>query len=206
MLEFKVQMRSWPLSRQAKAFRGMVFAQTMDENVLANQQAMNRSCRKILSLKTDAERAALVKEDDARLSHVFTATVSYVGKGNFGEAEQYITDFHTLAFPMVEGILIEISAVHHQFTLDFIQNFSSAVYLEAFLKEFEQNRISYRFQGEKPLCIPGIALPWLEDKQRMEHSLCSHHACFITGENIRIDGGMTRLIIYHGEQGWSYAD
>lgn len=34
--------------------------------------------------------------------------------------------------------------------------------------------------------------------------LCSDKAGFITGENICIDGGMTRLMIYHGEHGWSY--
>ena len=32
--------------------------------------------------------------------------------------------------------------------------------------------------------------------------LCSDKAGFITGENIRIDGGMTRLMIYHGDHGW----
>ncbi len=32
--------------------------------------------------------------------------------------------------------------------------------------------------------------------------LCSDKAGFITGENICIDGGMTRQIIYHGEHGW----
>ena len=32
--------------------------------------------------------------------------------------------------------------------------------------------------------------------------LCSEKAGFITGENICIDGGMTRLMIYHGEHGW----
>jgi NAD(P)-dependent dehydrogenase (short-subunit alcohol dehydrogenase family) len=36
--------------------------------------------------------------------------------------------------------------------------------------------------------------------------LSSGKAGFITGENICIDGGMTRLMIYHGEHGWSYAD
>ena len=36
--------------------------------------------------------------------------------------------------------------------------------------------------------------------------LCSDKASFITGENICIDGGMTRLMIYHGEHGWSYQD
>ena len=32
--------------------------------------------------------------------------------------------------------------------------------------------------------------------------LCSDMAGFITGENICIDGGMTRLMIYHGDHGW----
>lgn len=32
--------------------------------------------------------------------------------------------------------------------------------------------------------------------------LCSDKAGFITGENICIDGGMTRQMIYHGEHGW----
>ena len=32
--------------------------------------------------------------------------------------------------------------------------------------------------------------------------LCSDKASFITGENITIDGGMTKLMIYHGDHGW----
>ena len=34
--------------------------------------------------------------------------------------------------------------------------------------------------------------------------LCSDKAGFITGENICIDGGMTRQMIYHGDCGWTY--
>ncbi len=36
--------------------------------------------------------------------------------------------------------------------------------------------------------------------------LCSDKAGFITGENICIDGGMTKLMIYHGDNGWSLND
>lgn len=36
--------------------------------------------------------------------------------------------------------------------------------------------------------------------------LCSDKAGFITGENICIDGGMTRQMIYHGEHGWTLAE
>ncbi len=34
--------------------------------------------------------------------------------------------------------------------------------------------------------------------------LCSDRAGFITGENICIDGGMTRQMIYHADCGWTY--
>ena len=36
--------------------------------------------------------------------------------------------------------------------------------------------------------------------------LCSDKAGFITGENICIDGGMTKLMVYHGEHGWTLND
>ena len=32
--------------------------------------------------------------------------------------------------------------------------------------------------------------------------LCSDNAGFITGENICVDGGMTKQMIYHGDHGW----
>ncbi len=43
-----------------------------------------------------------------------------------------------------------------------------------------------------------------EDIAEMILFLCSDKAGFITGENICIDGGMTRQMIYHGEHGWEF--
>lgn len=43
-----------------------------------------------------------------------------------------------------------------------------------------------------------------EDIAEMVKFLCSDKAGFITGENICIDGGMTRQMIYHGEHGWKF--
>ena len=45
-----------------------------------------------------------------------------------------------------------------------------------------------------------------EDIAEMVLFLCSEKAGFITGENICIDGGMTRQMIYHGEHGWSFQE
>lgn len=42
------------------------------------------------------------------------------------------------------------------------------------------------------------------DIANMVMFLCSDKAGFITGENICIDGGMTKLMIYHGDHGWTY--
>lgn len=47
-----------------------------------------------------------------------------------------------------------------------------------------------------------IGLP--EDIAYLVRFLSSEQAGFITGENIRVDGGMSRLMIYHDEHGWSY--
>ena len=43
-----------------------------------------------------------------------------------------------------------------------------------------------------------------EDIAALALFLCSDAAGFITGETICVDGGMTKLMIYHGEHGWSF--
>lgn len=40
------------------------------------------------------------------------------------------------------------------------------------------------------------------DFTNMVMFLCSDKAGYITGENICIDGGMIRQMIYHGDHGW----
>jgi len=42
------------------------------------------------------------------------------------------------------------------------------------------------------------------DIANMALFLASDKAGFITGENICIDGGQTKLMIYHGDHGWTY--
>ena len=42
-----------------------------------------------------------------------------------------------------------------------------------------------------------------QDIAQMALFLASDKAGFITGENICIDGGMTKLMIYHGDHGWT---
>ena len=42
-----------------------------------------------------------------------------------------------------------------------------------------------------------------KDIAEMVLFLCPDKAGFINGENICIDGGMTKQMIYHGDNGWN---
>jgi NAD(P)-dependent dehydrogenase (short-subunit alcohol dehydrogenase family) len=60
--------------------------------------------------------------------------------------------------------------------------------------------------GADALQQPAGRVGKLEDIAETVLFLCSDKAGFITGENICIDGGMTKLMIYHGEHGWTYRE
>lgn len=42
------------------------------------------------------------------------------------------------------------------------------------------------------------------DIVRAAFFLCDEENSFITGENLVVDGGMSKLMIYHGDEGWTY--
>ena len=63
---------------------------------------------------------------------------------------------------------------------------------------------SYKvYEGEDALQHPTGRVGNPSDIASMALYLCSDMAGFISGENICIDGGMTRQMIYHGDHGWS---
>ena len=43
-----------------------------------------------------------------------------------------------------------------------------------------------------------------EDVVRLALFLCDEKSGFINGEDITVDGGMSKMMIYHGEAGWTY--
>ena len=59
------------------------------------------------------------------------------------------------------------------------------------------------YEGADALQQPAGRVGNPMDIANMALFLASRKAGFITGENICIDGGQTRLMIYHGDHGWS---
>ena len=60
------------------------------------------------------------------------------------------------------------------------------------------------FEGEDAMQHPVQRVGNPLDIANMVLFLCSDKASFITGENVCIDGGMTKLMIYHNDYGWNY--
>ena len=60
------------------------------------------------------------------------------------------------------------------------------------------------YEGPDALQQPAGRVGHPGDIANMVLFLCSDKAGFITGENICIDGGQSRLMIYHNDCGWSY--
>ena len=60
------------------------------------------------------------------------------------------------------------------------------------------------YEGPDALQQPAGRVGDPMDIAHMALFLASDKAGFITGENICIDGGQTRLMVYHGDHGWSY--
>ena len=59
------------------------------------------------------------------------------------------------------------------------------------------------YTGADALQHPAGRVGRAGDIAEMVMFLCSDNAGFITGENICIDGGMTKQMIYHGDFGWT---
>ena len=161
-LEYKDKMRLWPIGKQSAAYRGMVLAQTREEVLVDAQISMNRQSEEMIALSSDEERALYASDGSDSLKKALTATVSYVGKSDFGEMEKHISSIHGYAYAMNESLLIEVSAVSKRIFIEFIQNFSSSVYAEAFQKELEENGIRYAAEPAKDFRLAPICHEWLE--------------------------------------------
>lgn len=161
-LEYEKNLRHLSMRQQIQAYRKMVADQTTQENVLSGVASVIGLTKLLLSKNTHEERAAIAAYADEMAIRTGTACVSYVGKANFQEAEKYVREFHVWSYNTTP-ITVQISAVNEKFTFDFIQKFHSPIYLNAFLKELDENGISHDFQAGIREELPNIVLPWNQE-------------------------------------------
>ena len=165
LLAYEKNLRHLSLRQQIQAYRNMVADQTTEENVLSGVASVVGLTKMLLSKNRHEERTGIAAYVDEMAVRTGTACVSYVGKANFQEAEKYVREFHVGSYNTTP-ITVQISAVNGKFTFDFIQKFHSPIYVHAFLKELEENGISYEFQTGMREELPHIVLPWNQEQAR----------------------------------------
>ena len=164
-LVFAERMKKMDFETQETCFRGMVAMQTDDNMVRKEVQEYQELMQVIASMPTHEERHAHCKRLSDEKSRMFTATVSYAGKMNMGEAARYVQEFHALpstALPSCETPLtLELSAVNGSFYVNFMQFFEGEDYLTAFIRQMRENDINYDVLYQEPTKYPGFISPWL---------------------------------------------
>lgn len=66
--------------------------------------------------------------------------------------------------------------------------------------KYNQEKINLTYADHHQHPVSRVGKP--EDIAKMAIFLCSEDASFITGQEFVVDGGMTKLMIYHNDYGW----
>ena len=163
-LVYGSRMASKGFDVQETCFRGMVAIQTDASMVLQEVRAYQDLMARLAELPTIDERRALCQRLSEEKTARFTATVSYVGKSGFGDAEFYVQEFHALpstALPScATPLTLELSAVNGSFYVNFMQFFREDDYLRAFIMQLRENGIDYDVLYQEAAKYPALALPW----------------------------------------------
>lgn len=146
-LPYTDRIRKLDFSTQATCFRGMVTLQSDVDMVLDEIRDYQALVEKLKAMDDPRERHACCVRGMEALSRCVTATVSYVGKSDLGEAEFYIQGFDALpstALPSTHvPLTVEMSAVNGYFFLNFIQYFHEEAYFDMFVRQLRKNNIDY---------------------------------------------------------------
>ena len=126
----------------------------------------------------------------------------YFSKGasivNISSSRDRMSQPQTESYTAAKG---GISALTHALAV----SFSGKVRVNSISPGWIDNNYTV-YEGTDAIQQPSGRVGNPPDIANMVLYLCSDMAGFITGENICIDGGMTRHMIYHGDFGWSLDD
>ena len=163
-LVYSDKMKKLSFMDQATSYRGMVALQSDPDIVREEIKEYQQIVRDLEALPTLEEKHQYAVDRMDLLTSYFTATISYVGKTDMGEAEQFIQEFHVLpstALPSsATPLTLELSAMNGSFYVNFMQYFPEDCYLKAFIRELRENNINYDVLYQEDTKYPGMIDLW----------------------------------------------
>ena len=155
LFDYDEKLINLSLEEQIKVVREKV-KESLEEPQSLNSISSAYNLLLMLSNLKDEDKIKQISDMiNNKTKETVSASISYVGKANFGDIEQYITDFKTITISHTP-IMIEISAVNGRFYLDFIQNFEDERYIKAFKEELESLKIKYEVKDVCKIELPGF--------------------------------------------------
>ncbi len=136
------------------------------------------------------------------LKDVFTEDASIV---NISSTRATMSQADTESYTAAKG---GISALTHALAISLAGrvrvNSVSPGWIDTGAYQKEENYVPAHSRADRSQHPAGrVGVP--EDIAKTVLFLCSGDAGFITGQNIVVDGGMTKLMIYDGDAGWAYS-
>ena len=158
-LRFSDRVKAMPFDHQCTAYRGMTFIQSDEEHVVRALTGGAARARKA------AAGAPLLEDKKRVFSEMLnsrgkgaTFVVSYVGKWRFPAIGKYMREFWThVSFP--KGIIVQITAVNGKIFMSLSQSYEEDLIVRAFLRELEENNISYTVRRTMDNDNPGFPEP-----------------------------------------------
>ena len=143
-------------------------------------------------------------EDALRVGVIAPLYLSQLFEGHFGKGASIVnisSSRDRMSQPQSESYAAAkggIAALTHALAV----SFAGKVRVNSISPGWIDNNYTV-WQGPDAVQQPAGRVGIPPDIANMVLYLCSDMAGFITGENICIDGGMTRHMIYHGDHGWT---
>ena len=159
VLPFDESIESLPLSERFARVKAIFKEQISSERILDSFSALRALTDLIIEKGTDAERCAFTQYIRKYANNSVSSTVSYVGKANFGEMEEYVEDFATIALPDT-GMLVELSAIGGKVYADLILTEADGRYPEELSRILDEFAIPHRGFAAFDLDAPNVELPW----------------------------------------------
>ncbi len=163
-LEDKPAMKHMETETVAACCRGMVMLQSQPENIMISVQHNMGFFKMMEGMPDIPSRQQYMGRIVRKSMNMDTFKVSYVGRANLGESEQYVEGMESLVDINGAGIMIEINALNGLFDFCFMQEFEEDIYVKMFVKKMEAAGIQCEMGELRPLGIPGFTLGGNYDK------------------------------------------
>ena len=157
LLPYTKRMEEMSLTTQATCYRGKIFVQSDPDNYRSAFPGYIELYNMLIGIPTMSGKKALATRIINSHNEASTFDVSYAGRFDLGDLEQYIDSFYTIVERIMKTIIIKINSLKGKFYINITQGFASDRYVNALISQIRQAGMSCTMEQ------PEILVPMTND-------------------------------------------